>query len=168
MSGTALGAEIQALRDKIDNQYIPAAEAACCEGGPMACERDEIPADWILQGERELKTSRQPRFVGDSLLATPSTTPAEQLLEQAQATVRDRRRTYGPPTEHFRKTVGMLNAAFADVLRRPLTMADWAIIMTIDKIARHQGPNKSTDTPIDVAGYAACLAECEAATPATE
>lgn len=93
-------------------------------------------------------------------------TPAEQLLEQARQTVRQRRGTYGPPTDHFEKTVGMINAAFAGVLNRPLTPSDWAIIMTLDKIARHQGPAKTADTPIDVAGYAACLAECEHAKPA--
>jgi hypothetical protein len=93
-------------------------------------------------------------------------TPAEQLLEQARQTVRQRRTTYGPPTDHFEKTVGMINAAFAGVLNRPLTPADWAIIMTLDKIARHQGPARTADTPIDLAGYAACLAECEDATPA--
>jgi len=94
-------------------------------------------------------------------------TPAEQLLEQARQTVRQRRTTYGPPTDHFEKTVGMINAAFGGVLNRPLTPSDWAIFMTLDKIARHQGPARTADTPIDLAGYAACLAECEDATPAS-
>lgn len=92
--------------------------------------------------------------------------PAEQLLEEARQTVRQRRTNYGPPADHFSKTVGMVNAAFAGVLNRPLTPSDWAIIMTLDKIARHQGPAKTADTPIDLAGYAACLAECEQATNA--
>jgi hypothetical protein len=34
--------------------------------------------------------------------------------------------------------------------------------MILDKIARHMGPCKTLDTPIDLAGYAACLAEVEA------
>jgi len=33
--------------------------------------------------------------------------------------------------------------------------------MILDKLARHQGTAKTADTPIDLAGYAACLAECE-------
>ena len=33
--------------------------------------------------------------------------------------------------------------------------------MILDKLARHQGTAKTSDTPIDLAGYAACLAECE-------
>lgn len=89
-------------------------------------------------------------------------TPAESLLVHAQNVVRQRRSTYGPPAEHFAKTVAAVNAIFADKLREPLTVADWAQIMILDKLARHQGRAKSSDTPIDLAGYAACLAEVEA------
>lgn len=88
-------------------------------------------------------------------------TKAEQLLEQAQRTVRQRRGTYGPPGEHFAKTVAAVNAIFAHKLAEPLTVADWAQIMILDKLARHQGAAKSSDTPVDLAGYAACLAEVE-------
>jgi hypothetical protein len=87
---------------------------------------------------------------------------AEQLLETAKATIGARRKTYGPCREHFAKTVAAVNAIFADKLRAPLTEADWAQIMILDKLARHQGTAKSSDTPVDLAGYAACLAECEA------
>lgn len=90
-------------------------------------------------------------------------TPAEQLLELATRTVRQRRTTYGPPGEHFAKTVAAVNAIFGHKLREPLTVADWAQIMILDKLARHQGAAKSSDTPVDLAGYAACLAEVEAA-----
>jgi len=89
--------------------------------------------------------------------------PAERLLLDALAVIKDRRPKYGGPLQHFRRTVGMINAAFADVLKRPLTEADWAIFMTLDKVARYCGPNKTTDGPVDLAGYAACLAEVEAA-----
>jgi hypothetical protein len=95
--------------------------------------------------------------------AIGETLPAEQLLLDALAVIRDRRPKYGGPLQHFRRTVGMINAAFADVLRRPLTEADWAIFMTLDKVARYCGPNKTADGPVDLAGYAACLAEVEAA-----
>lgn len=164
-----------ALRAGVESRYVVAAEASCCEGGPMCTPAQQtptgstsLPADWILRGDRELRAQKAKpapvRFMGDGLLQSQAASPAEQLLETAQRTVAARRKTYGPPTEHFRKTVGMINAAFSDVLRRPLTESDWAVIMTLDKIARHQGPNKTDDTPIDLAGYAACLAECEQAT----
>lgn len=91
----------------------------------------------------------------------PGTSEAERLLEVAQATVRQRRATYGPPTEHFARTVAMVNGLLGDRLRSPLTAADWAQIMILDKLARHQGESKTADTTVDLAGYAACLAECE-------
>lgn len=121
----------------------------------------DIPSDWILRGERELKG--EPRQLGDGVLAeTHETNPAERLLLDALDVIRDRRPKYGGPRDHFRRTVGMINAAFAEVLKRPLTEADWAVIMTLDKVARYMGPTKTTDGPIDIAGYAACLAEVEA------
>jgi hypothetical protein len=92
----------------------------------------------------------------------PGTSEAEKLLEVARATVRQRRSTYGPPREHFARTVAAVNAIFSHKLREPLTEADWAMVMILDKCARHQGASRSADTPVDLAGYAACLAECEA------
>lgn len=138
------------------------AEAACEVTAEDCCQGARLPTLTKLDhvAKKTLtKVDQAPR-------PGSGETPAEQLLEQARQTVRQRRGTYGPPTQHFEKTVGMINAAFAGVLNRPLTPSDWAIIMTLDKIARHQGPAKTADTPIDVAGYAACLAECEHAKPA--
>jgi hypothetical protein len=90
---------------------------------------------------------------------TQEQTPAEQLCEKTAAVIRDRRPRYGGPQKHFSRTVGMINAAFADVLKRPLTEADWAVIMVLDKVARFRGPGATVDGPIDIAGYAACLYE---------
>ena len=130
-------------------------------------EHPPIPVDWILQGERELHA--EDRQTGDGILAAPAprlyadepNNPAERLLLDALAVIRDRRPLYGGPREHFRRTVGMINAAFAGVLNRPLTTSDWALIMTLDKVARFLGPTKTADQITDLAGYAACLAECE-------
>jgi hypothetical protein len=133
-----------------------------------AAEREEtVPADWILQGQREMEAAPDDiRWTGDSILAEKADiTPAEKLLMDALDVVRDRRPKYGGPRHHFRRTVGMINAAFGDILKRQLTESDWAIFMTFDKVARFLGPNKTADGPIDLAGYAACLAECESAEP---
>ena len=89
----------------------------------------------------------------------PEQTPAEQLCSRTAEVIRDRRPKYGGPQKHFARTVGMVNAAFSDVLKRPLTEADWATIMILDKIARFRGPNSTIDGPVDIAGYAACLYE---------
>jgi hypothetical protein len=105
---------------------------------------------------------RMPMPPDDAEFQPEHPSAAVALLDEARAAVIDRHGKYGPPKEHFARTVGMVNAAFSAVLRRPLTPADWALIMVLDKVSRHMGTAKTTDTPIDVAGYAACLAECEA------
>ena len=128
-----------------------------------------IPDDWILRGHRELEGQR---LRGDSLRAvTPDVpagwrthtlpkaddvSPSERLLLDAAAAVRDRRQKYGPPLEHFRITVALINAAFGTSFRPE----DWATIMLLDKIARSRGPDDHHDNDIDAAGYAACRAEC--------
>jgi hypothetical protein len=106
---------------------------------------------------------RMPMPPDDAEFRSETPCAAVQLLEQAREAVIDRHGKYGPPVEHFSRTCGMVNAAFAGVLKRPLTPADWALIMLLDKVARHMGTARTADTPIDLAGYAACLAECEAA-----
>lgn len=114
-------------------------------------------ASWIVH------LVRMVRHLEEQPVAVLPETVAEQLLDTASRTIRQRRSTYGPPAEHFAKTVAAVNAIFAHKLREPLTVADWAQIMILDKLARHQGAAKSADTPVDLAGYAACLAEVEAA-----
>lgn len=89
-------------------------------------------------------------------------TPGEQLLRDALSAIADRRQKYGPPREHFARTVGAINAIFAHKLREPFAVTDWPIIMALDKCARDQGPAKHPDNPVDVVGYMACLADCEA------
>jgi len=180
-----------ALRDAVEARLA----GGCCDGGKCQptddaperwkvaaqasaekyhAERAEpepeetVPVDWILQGQKEMEASTDDiRWTGDSIIAKDhdDVTPAEKLLLDAIDVVRDRRPKYGGPKHHFRRTIGMINAAFADVLKRPLTESDWAIFMTFDKVARFLGPNKTADGPIDLAGYAACLAECESAEP---
>jgi hypothetical protein len=121
-------------------------------------------ASWLfhavttIREERRMKDPNHPGYGAEPL------TKAEELLDTATRTVRQRRSTYGPPAEHFAKTVAAVNAIFGHKLREPLTVADWAQIMILDKLARHQGnggKSKSADTPVDLAGYAACLAEVE-------
>jgi hypothetical protein len=185
---TELEATNAALRDAVESRLA----GGCCDGGKCqpadapdrwkeitqasaakyAADRAEpeetVPVDWILQGQKEMEAAPDDiRWTGDSILAKDhdDVTPAEKLLLDAIDVVRDRRPKYGGPRHHFRRTIGMINAAFADVLKRPLTESDWAIFMTFDKVARFLGPNKTADGPIDLAGYAACLAECEAAEP---
>jgi hypothetical protein len=87
-------------------------------------------------------------------------TAGDRLLDTAARTIKERRATYGPATEHFARTVGAINAILGHKLREPLTVADWAQIMILDKVARHQ-ERPHHDNLVDCAGYAACWAECE-------
>jgi hypothetical protein len=162
--------ENAALRRAVEDR-LAGTDESCCDGGPchpqaIVDEPASIPVDWILRGEAALKAEQAaPRFRGDSIMDAPvdnDAPPAERLLLTALEVIRDRRPKYGGPKKHFARTVGMINAAFAEVLKRPLTEADWAVIMTLDKVARYMGPSKTSDGPVDLAGYAACLAEVEA------
>jgi hypothetical protein len=82
-----------------------------------------------------------------------------QLLREALRIVEDRGSAYGPPARHFARTVGAINAVLGHKLAAPLTPADWATMMILDKLAREQHTPRA-DNPLDIAGYAACLAEC--------
>jgi hypothetical protein len=136
------------------------------ENMAMACE---YPVDHILQGERELR-----HYVGDEMEPQATAVPiadtdgplvAVQLLDKARAAVIDRHRVYGPSQEHFARTIGMVNSLFAAVLRRKLTTSDWARMMLLDKLARDLGPRPHPDNAVDLAGYSACLASCNASAP---
>lgn len=107
--------------------------------------------------EHHVKDPAHPGYGADVM------TPGDQLLDNAARTIRQRRQTYGPSPEHFARTVGAINAIFAAKLRAPLTVADWAQIMIIDKLARHQ-ERPHHDNLVDAAGYSACWAECESDT----
>lgn len=125
----------------------------------------DIPSNWILRGEAELRNEREQepiRLSGDGILAAPvEMHAAERLLADTSDVIRQRRMTYGGPRHHFKRTFDAINAIFAHKLREPLTTSEWAQIMIIDKLSRNQGDTKTRDTKVDVAGYAACWAECE-------
>jgi hypothetical protein len=166
--GCCDGGKCQPADDAPERWKVAAQASAEKYHAERAEPEEQIPVDWILQGQKEMEAAPDDiRWTGDSILAKDhdDVSPAERLLMDAIDVVRDRRPKYGGPKHHFRRTIGMINAAFADVLKRPLTESDWAIFMTFDKVARFLGPNKTADGPIDLAGYAACLAECESAEP---
>lgn len=126
-------------------------------------EGPQPPNDWAVRLGHEMADTLG-KFV--AACGEPAGPPiAVQLLDTARAAVLDRHRVYGPPQEHFARTVGMVNSLFASVLRRPLTTSDWARIMLLDKLARDLGPRPHPDNAVDLAGYAACLAECQASAP---
>lgn len=81
-----------------------------------------------------------------------------RLLIKAADTVVERGRHYGPPREHFERTVRAALALMPDLFARPPEPEDWAKLMIIDKLARDAEVAKE-DNAIDIAGYAACMHE---------
>lgn len=92
-------------------------------------------------------------------------TARERVLNTARDLVTgDRNSAYGPPTQDFDRTAGMLTALFGERLR-PGTQfvgSDVARIVACVKLSRSVHARKE-DNWIDLAGYAACGAECEEA-----
>lgn len=161
MERESLLKEIEDMKAEMD--MLPRSAHAALDLGPTdTTTTEEIPVDWILRGERALKDDRydepERRPLGSSVLANSEETPAERLLLDALAAVRDRRRKYGPPQDHFSITVALVNACFGTTF----TTADWATVMQLDKIARSRGPGDCRDNNVDMAGYAACRDECQA------
>ena len=83
----------------------------------------------------------------------------ESLLRETMQAVAARAVVYGSANHHFARTIGAINAMFKHKFNEDLTPSDWAMMMMIDKIAREQHTPKR-DNAVDIAGYAACLAQC--------
>jgi hypothetical protein len=163
-------AHIDTLKKELASMQFDTAAGVVPAAAEAEAPTESLPPDWILRGDRELRTGREepiaPRVLGDGITAAGlGESPAEALLRKAADTTRERRATYAPPMEHFTRTIGAINAIFASKLREPLTAADWATMMILDKCARHQGDRKHPDNCVDMAGYAACMAECESFVP---
>ena len=87
-------------------------------------------------------------------------TRKECLDNAAKAVLKDRAREYGDgPEDSFSAIAGMWSA----YLGRPVSSADVACMMALLKIARLKANPHHGDSWVDVAGYAACGAECAAA-----
>jgi hypothetical protein len=147
------------MRWLTDDELVEAEQRARAYQGAFTGTLGTIASFLILAVHQIRDMKEQKMGPPDSVV--PADDPAVHLLKTAIHTVSARRKTYGPPREHFSRTVAAINAIFGPKLREPLTEADWAQIMILDKLARHQGSSKTSDTPVDLAGYAACLAECE-------
>lgn len=155
-AGTLAAHCMRLVRERERMLEATTATVADAEGNAAA-----IAAAWAKYRRDQIAPDGEPitRRVYGAGGDQPKQTPAEQLCEKTAEVIRDRRPKYGGPKHHFARTIGMVNAAFAEVLKRPLTEADWATIMILDKIARFRGPGATVDGPVDIAGYAACLYE---------
>lgn len=83
------------------------------------------------------------------------------VLREADIIVNgDRRNSYGHPIDHFSRTIGMINALFADHLKKPFLPHHWGQMILLDKQSRaFQSPEKR-DHWVDSAGYSECTQLC--------
>lgn len=86
-------------------------------------------------------------------------TRKECLDAAAKAVLTDRAREYGHPEDCF----GLIAALWSRYTERDISSADVAVMMILLKIARIEGNPRHADSWVDIAGYAACGAECAAA-----
>lgn len=99
-----------------------------------------------------------------------SATPREAILRgAAEAVLRQRNNTYGPPTQDFARSAGICNALgfrFVDAEGRvsELQPHHIAMIQQAVKMSRLTWDPGHVDSWIDMAGYAACGYECAAPT----
>lgn len=81
----------------------------------------------------------------------------EKLLDEARRIVcGDRDRQYGKPEDNFEK----ISKLWSYYLTYPISKGDVAMMMILLKVAR-EGEKHKHDNLVDIAGYAACAAECE-------
>jgi hypothetical protein len=79
------------------------------------------------------------------------------LLEEYAEVVREREAAYGPPAEHWARTVAAALVLLPGLFARDPTPEDWGKLMILDKLAR-DAHSPRRDNLGDVAGYAAGIA----------
>jgi hypothetical protein len=84
------------------------------------------------------------------------TTGAEMLL-QAHTTIRERGKSYGPILKNHER----IAALWSTLLEHPVTPVQVAMCMTALKLARLMETPNHEDSAVDIAGYAACIRECQ-------
>ncbi len=88
--------------------------------------------------------------------------PRASVLRRAESLVTgDRNNQYGPPTQDFQRTAGVLNAlGYRGPDGRLLQAHDTAMLVAAVKLSRLVWSPKKEDNWADLAGYAGCGYEC--------
>jgi hypothetical protein len=84
------------------------------------------------------------------------TTGTEMLL-RAHDTIQERGRAYGPIKQNHER----IAALWATLLEHPISPVQVAMCMTALKLARLMETPNHEDSAVDIAGYAACIRECQ-------
>lgn len=108
----------------------------------------------------EVAPEPEPEETG--LSPKPAGSPRAHVLDTAKSLVLgDRNNTYGPPTQDFQRTAGVLNSlGYRKGDGQPLEAHDISVILAAVKLSRLMWSPDKADSWIDLAGYAACGHEC--------
>ena len=87
-------------------------------------------------------------------------TRSEVLTKAGQCVNGDREQDYGSPESNFQRIADLWNAYWSTTAIRA---QDVACLLALLKIARIRSGNAKEDNWVDLAGYAACGGEIEAA-----
>ncbi len=79
------------------------------------------------------------------------------MLEEVTELLKERRLSYGTPSENFRKTAEL----WSTILDKEVSSREVVLCMIALKLARCLGDKMLKDNSRDIAGYAACLDEIE-------
>ena len=91
------------------------------------------------------------------MAANSDATPGVAMLINAADTVRKRGRVYGPMRDNMARTAEL----WSPILKTRVEPWQVAACMIAVKLARLVETPSHEDGPIDIAGYAACLRECQ-------
>lgn len=85
----------------------------------------------------------------------------EVLEKAAECVCGQREQDYGSPEDNFQIIADLWNAYLSDAFlgNSIINSKDVAMMMTLLKIARAKADIPTTDTFVDIAGYAACAEE---------
>lgn len=108
--------------------------------------------DWLIELELGMINEH------DIADMAPTANVRASVLNSAKDIVNGQRpNDYGGPEDSFRR-IGKLWEAYMDVAFTPSNVA---IMLALMKVARLEANPKHKDSWVDLAGYAACGAECE-------
>jgi hypothetical protein len=89
--------------------------------------------------------------------------PREKLLKEAvRITTTDRNQAYGNPEDNFKNIAEYWNI-YQRQRKAESTPQDIAMMMILMKVARLATNTGHRDSLVDIAGYAACAADCQEA-----
>lgn len=158
---------------KEDEDECEAKRAPCKDGGPGTPLRYcETHGEWHLKpGSDEARTVQENVTEAiDYIAENYGQSVRASVLDEAKRLVTgDRNAQYGPPTQDFSRTADLLNTLGYRLVSavgenaqesQALQPSDIAIIMIQLKVSRAMHSRGKQDHYVDIAGYAACGAEC--------